>query len=478
MAPQRGDDRWSPSFGPVRVAGATASVAASCVVVAALASVGPLNYDSAFAALWGEQIASGARPDVQTALAPTPKPLAVALGTAAALLGVGHGVETVMLVLGGASLLLLGAAVGTLAYQLAGAWSAVLAGSVVMTREPVVSWALRGYTDVLYAALLVAAVALEVRRRRRGLPALAVLAIAGTLRPEAWVLAAGYACWCLPALARRDRVLAAALVVVPPAAWMVFDLVATGVPWWSLTGTRATAELLGRPTGLTGLVTAAPRRIGEILREPALAAALPGLALAAWRCGRPGRVVLGAVLALGACFAVLAVAGLPVIARYLLPVACLLIVLGATALRWPWDRRAPRWTVAAAAALLAWTIAAIPAQASRLQATVRVLERQRSITDELHALADRGALPARCGPLNVPNHRTVPSLALWLGVGAAAVRTDDHVSASGSQLLAGPLAQRLLILDPRDPARGARRAEPGFGVTQRGRFWTVTERCP
>lgn len=462
---------------PVRAAGLLALAVAACVAIAGLASVGPLNYDSAFAALWGEQIASGARPEVQATLAPTPKPLAVGLGFAVALLPVGHGVESVMLVLGAVSLLLLGGAVGVLAHQLAGGWSAALAASVVVTREPVVSWALRGYTDVLYAALLLAAVALEVARPRRGLPVLAVLAVAGTLRPEAWVLAAVYAAWCLPALTRGGRAMAAALVVVAPAGWMLFDVVTTGVPWWSLTGTRATAALLDRPTGVSGLVTAAPRRIGEIIREPALAAAVPGLVLAAWRCDRPGRVVLAAVLALGACFTALALAGLPVIARYLLPIASLLVVVGAVALRWPWGRAAPRWTGVAAAALLAWTVAAIPAQASRLQSTVRVLEQQRRITDELHTLADAGMLLRRCGPLNVPNHRTVPSLALWLGVGAGALRTDAHVSATGTQLLPGPLARRLLVLDPRDPARASEGAGPGYVPVRQGRYWTVTERC-
>ena len=40
------------------------------------------------------------------------------------------------------------------------------------------------------------AIALEVERPRRGLPVLGLLAAAGLLRPDAWVLSGAYWLWC------------------------------------------------------------------------------------------------------------------------------------------------------------------------------------------------------------------------------------------------------------------------------------------
>ena len=38
-----------------------------------------INYDTAYALLWGGELASGALPDIELPLAPTPHPLATAL---------------------------------------------------------------------------------------------------------------------------------------------------------------------------------------------------------------------------------------------------------------------------------------------------------------------------------------------------------------------------------------------------------------
>ena len=52
--------------------------------------------------------------------------------------------------------------------------------------------ALLAYQDMPFAALIVGAVLLEARRPRRGDAVLVVLAVAGLLRPEAWVLSGLY----------------------------------------------------------------------------------------------------------------------------------------------------------------------------------------------------------------------------------------------------------------------------------------------
>ena len=53
--------------------------------------------------------------------------------------------------------------------------------------------AARGYIDVPFLALVVWAAALEAERPRRGGAVFALLAAAGLLRPEAWLLSGAYA---------------------------------------------------------------------------------------------------------------------------------------------------------------------------------------------------------------------------------------------------------------------------------------------
>ena len=52
--------------------------------------------------------------------------------------------------------------------------------------------ALTANIDVPFLALVLAAAAMEARRPRRGWPVLAALAVAGLLRPEAWLLGLAY----------------------------------------------------------------------------------------------------------------------------------------------------------------------------------------------------------------------------------------------------------------------------------------------
>ena len=57
-------------------------------------------------------------------------------------------------------------------------------------------YAARAYVDVPFLALVLWAAALEARAPRRGAAGHGVLAVAGLLRPEAWVLAGAYWLWC------------------------------------------------------------------------------------------------------------------------------------------------------------------------------------------------------------------------------------------------------------------------------------------
>ncbi len=439
---------------------------------------GPLNYDGAYALLWGSQIADGHRPEVQVALAPTPKPLLIAFGVVLDRLGVGHRSAAVLLLISVGSLGWLAAAAGAVAWQLAGWWAALLSAAIIVTREPVVSWALRGYSEVLFCALLLSVLALELRRCRAGLAGLMLLSIAGLLRPEAWLLSIAYLAWCWPALGSRSRVAGVVLASGSPLLWVTFDVIASGVPWWSLTGTRQSAQALARPTGLQALVLVAPRRIGEILREPVLVAAVAGIAVLVVRRGRNARVMVSAICAVSVGFSLLALTGLPVIARYLLPVASLLAVVAAVGVVRSLDHRGPLALRLAGYVLAGWMAVATPGQIHRLTATSAVLETQRQIVGELHGLADTGRLTWSCRPLSLPNRRAVPSIAWWTRSSPFALRTDAHdPSSNGTVLIASRTARRLYALDRRDSVTSRAGAPQGFTIRSSGRFWAVADRC-
>ncbi len=57
---------------------------------------------------------------------------------------------------------------------------------------PVLSYGVRAYIDLPYLLLVLGALLVESRRPRAGWPVLALLALAGLLRPEAWVFSGLY----------------------------------------------------------------------------------------------------------------------------------------------------------------------------------------------------------------------------------------------------------------------------------------------
>ncbi len=364
-----------------RVALVVALLAALCRL---LAGPGLVNYDTLYLLVWGRDLAGGDLPDYDVSLAPTPHPLAT-LGAAllaplssASADGIhGEAALAATTVLAFAALGLLGLVV----YALGAAWfnpaAGVLAAAIVLTRRPFLDFGARAYVDVPYLVLVLAALLVETRRPRAGAPVLALLALAGLLRPEAWLFSAVYLGWLALSGERDPGRLArlAALAAAAPVLWALSDLVVTGDPLHSLTGTRDTAATLGRITGLDDVPLTVPRRLGEILREPVLVGAAGGGLLALWLLRDRARLAAAAaIVALGA-FCVLAAAGLPILGRYLLlPAAILAIFCGAGAFGWlelPREhprRRAWAWFGATTLTLL---IAFAPSQADRLGGPAR-----------------------------------------------------------------------------------------------------------
>jgi hypothetical protein len=514
-------------------------VAAVAALLLLIFPLGFPNYDTIYALLWGRELGDGLSPDRGAALPPTPHPLAELFGLLASPLN-GGAVDLTMVV----AYVSLGLA-GYLVYRLGSLWFdrpiGAVAALIVLTRAPFLSNGLRAYVDLPYIALVLGALVIETRRPRAGWPVLALLAAAGLLRPEAWLFSLAYLTYLLvdfnqlfkgrggqdkaseegvgvpiePADTQkrgliRPRFVGArgtptpsaakliALTLAAPLIWALFDWITSGSPTYSFTGTRETVDTLGRHTGPVDLVSYGPRALGEVLQWPGMVGALGGVILATALMRRDSRLlprtrdgvpraaigIVAAVLALGA-FAILAGAGLAIIARYTMLAGAVLAVFVAFALLgWrllddghPWRRA---WQVFAAAVALMFVLWA-PNQYDLLSQVDTDLTNQGRIESDLGDLADSGAFEPLCPPISVPNHRAVPRLAFDLDVRPSHIVSSSeqtHQPHSGYFLdPASPFVIHNFILDPNDPARFTTTVPAGFRRVAHNESWVLYRRC-
>src|SRR3954453_5643937 len=171
-------------------------------------------YDSYYSLLWGRDLWHGHAPVFDGFRYPTEHPLAIAAGAVLSLCGGAGDRLWVALIL--ASFLALVAGVYRLGRLAATPLVGAIAAALLLTRFDYAFLAARGYVDIPYMALVVWAAALEAGRPRRGTPVFLLLAGAGLLRPEAWLLAALYWCWMAWRATSRARLGYAALAAIGP----------------------------------------------------------------------------------------------------------------------------------------------------------------------------------------------------------------------------------------------------------------------
>jgi len=493
-------------------------------VSAALLLVFPLgfpNYDTIYALVWGRELAHGESPDYGAALPPTPHPLTDLIGLVTSPFGEAPIAVTMII-----AYLALGL-IAFFVYRLGAIWFdrpiGALAALFVLTRAPFLSNGLRAYIDLPYIALCLGALLVEARRPRAGWPVLALLVPAGLLRPEAWGFAIVYWLWLAiridhpsPAVPyvgdsdernsstwgrwrgweigwRRERSgvelgWLAVLALAGPILWVLFDAITTGDPMYSLTGTQETVETLKRKTGPVDLVLYGPRALGEVMQWPGMVGALGGVVLGfAFLRRRSALGIAAAVLALLA-FALLACAGLAIIARYTMLAAAILAIFVAVALL-GWRLLAPghawrrRWQLFAGLLLLMFVIW-LPNQWDLDSKVDTDLTNQARIENDLSDLVDAGAFDPLCGKIAVPNHRAVPRLAFGLEM-----KPTEIVSASESSPAemrevgyfvapATPFVIHNFILDPNDPTEFHTHVPPRFREVARNESWVVYRDCP
>jgi hypothetical protein len=412
------------------------------VALFALFTPSYVNYDAQWALLWARDAWRGFTPEYTADFAPTPHPLATLLSSLALPFGAAAPVAVLW-----ATLLAFGALV-YLTYRLGSELFSpavgVVAAVVVLTRPAIERDALIGYQDLPFAALVVAAVLVEARRPRRGVPVLALLVVAGLLRPEAWILAALYWLWLWPASDSRTRVRTALLVAAAPLIWAATDWLVTGDPLHSLHGTAALAEEADRRRSVEDVPEWTMRYFGFILREPLVVGVPLGFAFGWTFARRRALLPVAVVAAMVAVFAVGPLFGLPLIRRYIeTPAVLLTVFYGAVVAGWtmlPAGRSRRAWQVIGAL-MLCVSLAYIPwhaAEVRRVEKRLRVDGTMyRDLERAAHAPVVRAAFE-RCAPLATSDHRPIPFVRFWLDGAPGSVGTVAGDQSEMSRLLLLP----------------------------------------
>jgi hypothetical protein len=385
------------------------------------------TYDSFYALLWGRDLLHLHLPDFRVYRGPTEHPLAIAFGALCSIFGQGGARLMVLGSIG--SFVALAAGVYRLGRACFGPLVGVLGGLLVLSRLFVENLAAQGYLDISYVALLVWAIVLEVQRPRRGTAVFLLLAAAGLLRPDAWLLSGVYWLWWLSGRRRSPpnprgvdtgvalRYLALALSA--PLIWVALDTIVTGEPLYSLSSTSGLAQELGRTQGVGGVLASLGTFAVRIDKLPVVIGGVAGIALALWLTPRKTLLPLAALLLLIVVFVLEGIGGASVIDRYLLGASTVLLLFCAVSLG-GWAMLAPgtamrRVWMLGAGALLAYGVASAAATVSlsSLRTTLAYHEEfhkglatalaDRTVKDELH----------RCPLLSLPNNKLIPD-ARWI----------------------------------------------------------------
>ncbi|HUN78524.1 MAG TPA: glycosyltransferase family 39 protein [Solirubrobacteraceae bacterium] len=416
------------------------------------------TYDSFYALLWGRDVLHLTPPDFGVYRGPTEHPLAIAFGVLCSLFGQG-----------GARLMVLGSILSFVAlvagiYRLTrlcfGTVVAALAALLMLSRLFDANLAAQGYLDITFIALIVWATALEVQRTRWGTPVFALLAAAGLLRPDAWVLSGAYWLWCAwPAAAavlsaRREtppptsgaegaagatgtrsaevrggpagsppslgRLLGyAALVAGAPLIWIACDTAVTGDPLYSLHSTAVLAAELERTQGFGAVLSDTWRYLVRIDKAPVVIGGIAGIAIGVLLTPRRSRVPLATLSLLLLVYVGEGAGGASVIDRYMLGTAAMLLPFCALAIGgWSLLERGSLlrrvWMAAGAALVLYGAIAAVSVTSlgnARTQLSYQD-DFTRGLAAALHAPAVRAEL-RRCPVLTLPDNKLIPA-ARWI----------------------------------------------------------------
>jgi hypothetical protein len=375
------------------------------------------TYDSFYALLWGRDLLHLHMPDFNVYRGPTEHPLAIAFGALCSIVGQ-SGARLV--VLGSiASFVALVAGLYRLGRLCFGPVVGAFAGLLVLSRFFVENLAAQGYLDITYVALVVWATALEIERPRRGPLVFLLLAAAGLLRPDAWLLSGVYWLWCAYSADSSTRLRYLALAAIAPVLWIGVDGVVTGDPLYSLHSTSGLASELERTQGFSSVLSSTWNYAVRIDKLPVVLGSIAGALIAIWLTPRRVLVPLVVLATLLFVFVAEGAAGASVVDRYMIGSSVMMLVFCAAAVG-GWSMlesgTALRRVWMAAAALLVLYGAASAANTlslSSLRTTLADHENfHEGLASALHSPAVANELK-RCPLLSLPNNKLIPD-ARWI----------------------------------------------------------------
>lgn len=396
------------------------------------------NYDSIYSLLWGREILDLATPTFDAFRAPTQHPLSNLIGAALSLFGqVGDRLWVALCIL---SMIALLAGLYRLGRDLFSPVVGLVAAILLASRLDFAFLAARGYIDTGFLAFVIWAAVLEIARPRRGLAPLILLALAGMLRPEAWLIGGLYWLWCFGPATWRQRIVWGVIVWLPAVIWLGSDYLVMGEPLYSFTHTSGLAAELERTKSIDEVPVTLVSYLIDLVKLPVFIGGLVGgvfgLLLYPKRSAMPFTL-----LAIGvATFFAIGLGGFSVIDRYLLVAAVMVMLLCAIALGgWSLLAPGPGRTIWMGLTLLAIVGGAtLTATRLNLSSVIRELEfrgeARPSLADALNDPKTRAAID-RCGTLYLPNHKTIPD-ARWitdLPADRVLARTDPRVPTQPTQ---------------------------------------------
>lgn len=443
-----------------------------------------LNYDAAYSLYWGGELFDGRMPDFNGLYDPTPHPLAIFVSALASPLG---GVAPVVLtLLSMSSLSVLAYFVsrsGALLYCTA---VGLVAAIIIASRDILILEVADAMIDVPFLTLVFAALLIEIRKPKSGLPVLVLLAVAGLLRPEAWLLSALYFIY-ITTIKREPGAWKLAFVAASgPCLWVASDLVLTGNPLHSLTHTQKLTEEAGRARGVATLPLALGPGLARFLGTPAFIGGQVGCVLAVGLYGRRSILPI-ALLIVGLIFyGLIAITGLPLLTRYLLlPASALAIFCGVAAFGWLMQERGTLRTVwaFAGAVLIVAILFSAPVQYKNIENARESSSYTRVNQADLKLITDRimkSNKLSRCYPLFLTGERPFPLVAHWLGEKAALIRNESSIKADRGMVLApvSVLAVKWSFLHPIDATEYVPGIPSEFKAYAQNRSWKLYTDCP
>ena len=381
--------------------------------------------DSYYALVWGREAFAGHTPSFDGYRAPTHHPLWVLVAGLLSLAGGDADRLLVLVTLWCLVVFLWGM------YRLAtgqfGPWVGLVAALFTASSFAFLLYAVRAFVDVPFLAAVAWAGAFGVGPRRSAVPAMALLAVAGLLRPEAWILAGLW--WLWTVRDSRQRLALTVLALAAPALWLASDLVITGDALFSFHRTSALADELRHTGGAAQVPGALVGYVAGTIRTPVALLGLLGVGLAWWRLG-PRRIAvpLALLLAGSVTFVFAGLAGFSLIQRYLtVPAAALCLFAGYALVGFTTLPRGDRfrrpWTRAAAVVGAVGVVTAVVLAATSVGRVRTELRFVRQSHDDLVAILRVPAVRAgrRCGPIVLPTDRLVPDTRWILDVPRRAV---------------------------------------------------------